>query len=80
METRSFDTENLVIQVRLTMDDQVLTTWTSELKDGYKVCEINAADGEAAAEANQAEAAADGKGVKLWVLTKLVLKRPVTTY
>ena len=45
-----------MIKSGLTMDDQVLTTWTSELKDGYKV---SLADGEAAAEANQAEAAAE---------------------
>ena len=56
VEVGIFDTENIVIKSGLTMDDQVLTTWTSELKDGYKV---SLADSEAAAGANQAEAAAE---------------------
>ena len=47
---------NVSFKSGLTMDDQVLTTWTSELKDGYKV---SLADSEAAAGANQAEAAAE---------------------
>ena len=37
VETGLFDTENIEIKSGLTMDDQVLTTWTSELKEGTKV-------------------------------------------
>ncbi len=56
VEVGIFDTENIVIKSGLTMDDQVLTTWTSELKDGYKVA---LADSEAAADAEKSEAAAE---------------------
>lgn len=56
VEVGIFDTENIVIKSGLAMDDQVLTTWTSELKDGYKVA---LAGSEADAGADQTEAAAE---------------------
>ena len=55
VEVGIFDSENIVIRSGLTMDDQVLTTWTSELKDGYKVA---LAGSEAAGETEAADQAA----------------------
>lgn len=37
VQTGIFDTDNMMIVSGLTMDDLVLTTWTSELKEGTKV-------------------------------------------
>ena len=37
MEVGIFDKDNIVVTSGLTLDDMVLTTWTSELKEGTKV-------------------------------------------
>lgn len=58
VETGIFDDENIVIKSGLTKDDLVLTTWTSELKEGTKVA---LAGNETAAEqaASETETAAE---------------------
>ena len=49
METGIFDDNNIVVESGLEEDAQVLTTWTSELKEGTKVT-LDTGAGEAAAE------------------------------
>ena len=47
MEVGIFDKDNIVVTSGLTLDDMVLTTWTSELKEGTKVTlDTGAANGE----------------------------------
>lgn len=46
VETGIFDKDNIVITSGLTLDDMVLTTWTSELKEGTRVTLDTGAAGE----------------------------------
>jgi hypothetical protein len=37
VEVGIYDSENIAVLSGITLDDQILTTWTSELKEGTKV-------------------------------------------
>ena len=37
MEVGIYDSENIAVLSGITLDDRILTTWTSELKEGTKV-------------------------------------------
>ncbi|KJJ70050.1 MULTISPECIES: efflux RND transporter periplasmic adaptor subunit [Clostridia] len=57
VEVGIFDSENISVLSGLTLDDMVLTTWTSELKEGTKVT-LDTGAGEDAGQTDEAESPA----------------------
>ena len=57
VEVGIFDSENIVVLSGITMEDKVLTSWTSELKEGTKVT-LDAGDADAGTQTDEAESPA----------------------